>query len=158
MSESHEPRPGWRHRVCAHHPCNTVAHAPDHASLRAEHRVSTPPSTRRPDATWPGHRHPAGRSWHGRLLASGSARAQPRRTHALGSTVGIAYSRGAAPWLETVVTCISNNSLSWRFSTTTSWHIDAFSRRRPPHQLHMLTNSDFVVSAVSAIVNIQEVL
>jgi hypothetical protein len=27
MSESHKPRPGWRHRVSAHHPCNTVAPA-----------------------------------------------------------------------------------------------------------------------------------
>jgi hypothetical protein len=27
MSESLKPRPGWRHRVCAHHPCNPVARA-----------------------------------------------------------------------------------------------------------------------------------
>jgi hypothetical protein len=26
MSASHKSRPGWRHRACPRHPCNTVAH------------------------------------------------------------------------------------------------------------------------------------
>ena len=33
MSDSHNPRRGWRHRVCAHHPCNTVQGVDDREEL-----------------------------------------------------------------------------------------------------------------------------